>query len=240
MRILKKLRKKLHSNKGFTLVEMLAALLVVVMMSLMMSVGASVGARVQREATFVAESDILASTINTAVQDVLRYAEIEPYTEKDVTALEGLPKQIATLENALITQNELTMDGGTCFITNNDYGIVSGVLLMEPYNVGTTAEPKYVDRLAMKFQEYTKEGDTRKLVEYDNLKPHFLVSHGVYTTLIIKDFDVAFDDGVFTLTYTISEPSGTKPMTKDVEVSFRPANAEATTSTVSVPETSTP
>lgn len=254
MRFFKIARKKLKSKGGFTLIELLVALAIVVMLSLMISVGTSVGARVQRESTFVAESDILASTINTALQDVLRYAEIEPCL--DDTTIEAMPddtqKFLERNKSALAGATLLKVNDGSekCVITNNNYGITSGALVL--------ANHDGKNRLAIKFQEYEKgSGGRRDPIPYDGdddnngLKPHYLVSHGVYTTLIIKDFKIEYTGavekdgiyvgGVFTVSYTISEP-GSNPMKKNVEVSFRPANGDApttaaTTTTPTVPTT---
>ena len=240
MRFFKIARKKLTSKSGFTLVEMLVSLAIVVMMSLMISVGTSVGAKVQRESTFVAESDILASTINTAVQDVLRFSEIEAYSPKtddelEAMGLTGTAKSLESTKSALVGDNLLTIDdiANSCLITNDDYGITSGALIMD-----NSHDSK--DRLAMRFQEYEKavSGGGRTPIEYSKLKPHFLVSHGVYTTLIVEDFEIdyagatledgVYKGGVFTMKYTIKEP-GSKPLTKKVETSFRLANDEAPT-----------
>lgn len=246
MRFFKIALKKLKSKGGFTLVEMLVALAIVVMLSLMISVGTSIGAKVQREATFVAESDILASTINTALQDVLRFAEIEPYTAKsgdeiNAMGLTGTPKILEENKNGLVGDSLLKINGTShaCLITNNNYGITNGSLVLEEYAVDPGDATKNKERLAIKFQEYEKgSGGSRDPIEYANLEPHYLVSHGVYTTLIIKDFEIDYTGavekdgiyvgGVFTVSYTISEP-GSKPLKKDVEISFRPANGDAPT-----------
>lgn len=212
MRILKDMRKKLKSKRGFTLVEMLAALLVVVMMSLMMSVGASVGAQVQREATFVAESDILASTLNTAVGDMLRYSVIKPVDDVDTT-------------NAMTTEDESGVKK-SCLFDNDSYGIVGGKILLNSY---TDSKGRVADRVAVFYQKTELIEDPVTHVKEPSApvdKTHYLVSHGIYTTLIVKNFKVEYNatNATFHLTYTIKESDRDTALTKKVDTYFRAAN----------------
>ncbi len=68
--------KRPRFKRGFTIVEMLAALLIVALLGAMIATGISVGAKVYRESVFLSESAILKSTINTTFSDVLRYATV--------------------------------------------------------------------------------------------------------------------------------------------------------------------
>lgn len=215
--ILKNMHKKLKSNKGFTLVEMLVALAIVVMMSLMMSVGASVGARVQREATFVAESDILASTLNTAVGDMLRYSTI--YTTDDVDASNN---------NALFQ----TMEDTTkkyCLFDNDGYGISGGKLILSPY---TDTNGRTAQRVAVFYEKQEKIiNPTTHSVDGVTKTPttHYLVSHGIYTTLLVENFTVEYKEAnsTFCVKYTIKESSSEKALKKEVKTYFRSANETA-------------
>lgn len=69
--------KKLHKNKGFTLVETLAALIILVMLTLVVNTGVQVAVKTYRTLTFASESDLLSSTIYTSLSDVLRFAKWE-------------------------------------------------------------------------------------------------------------------------------------------------------------------
>ena len=66
--------KKIQAKRGFTLIETLAALLITVMLSLIVATGISSAANAYRRAVFVSESEVLSSTINTALADLLRFA----------------------------------------------------------------------------------------------------------------------------------------------------------------------
>ena len=67
---------KLRCKRGFTVVELLAALLIVVLLGMVIAAGISVGTQVYRDSIFLSESDILKSTINITLSDVLRYATV--------------------------------------------------------------------------------------------------------------------------------------------------------------------
>ena len=219
MRVLKAMGKKLKSNRGFTLVEMLTALAIVVMMSLMMSVGASVGTAVQRESTFVAESDVLASTVNTALGDVLRYAKVR---EVAPAGGEGAP----TNEQIEAEKTLLTDSTGTkkLLIDTDGYGISGGAICLDTYKgKGRLAVSQYVTQ--------SEDGDVSKAVTEEKIA--YLVSHGIYTNLVImKDathpFTLKYEvDGTkkyFYVHYWIAEANASEPMTKEVESYFRVAN----------------
>ena len=222
MRVLKTMGKKLKSNRGFTLVEMLVALAIVVMLSLMMSYGVSVGAAVQRESTFVAESDVLASTINTALGDVLRYASVrevapaEDEASADYEQLEVM-KTLLTMEKA---------DGSVvkCLIDTDGYGIGGGAIILNTYEgEKRVAVSQYVTQ--------SPTGDVADTVTTE--KVYYLVSHGLYTNLeIMTDVDHKFElqyvvDGTnkyFHAHYWIAEKNPSKPLKKEVNAYFRVAN----------------
>ncbi len=63
-----------NNNKGFTLVETLAAVTVLLLMTAGLAIGVSAAAKTYRQMTFTNNSETLRDTINTAFSDVLRYA----------------------------------------------------------------------------------------------------------------------------------------------------------------------
>lgn len=95
--------KKLRKNKGFTLVETLAAMLIVVMISAVMVAGINSAITVYKKSTFLSESETLVSTLNTRLSDILRYAQ---YDSTDASAVvhftnysENIGKGTLTLYN---------------------------------------------------------------------------------------------------------------------------------------------
>ncbi len=219
MRVLKTMRKKLKSKRGFTLVELLAALMIVVMMSVMMSVGVSVGAQVQRESAFVAQSDLLASSINTALGDVLRYSEVFTVDASD--------DDYGTLVNKSVLYDEA---GNRCLISNPSYAIKGGAVVLDQYGTDTNNKRVAIDQFI-----YGSADDESGLSEDTGAQESvaYLVSHGVYTNLKIeKDNDDPFvtyiedTDGkkYFYVHYWIKEKNAGNPLTKEVETYYRVAN----------------
>lgn len=225
MRVLKRMGKKLKSNRGFTLVELLAALAIVVMMSLMMSVGVSVGASVQRESTFVAESDLLASTVNTALGDVLRYAKVrvvEPAAPggEEAASYEQLEAMKTLLKNE---------DGDQCLIDTDGYGIAGGAVVLDSYGGDATKKRLAISQYVTK----TVSDDPSNPSTTTEEKVYYLVSHGIYTNLEIQNsgdhkFELTYiEDGAkkyFHIHYWIAEKRAANPLTKEVEAYFRVAN----------------
>lgn len=66
---------KLRKKCGMTLMEMLASLLVLTLLVTAMGTGMDSAGRIYREAAFASDSAALATIVNTALGDVLRYAE---------------------------------------------------------------------------------------------------------------------------------------------------------------------
>lgn len=219
MRVFKTMRKKLKSKRGFTLVELLASLMIVVMMSLMMSVGVSVGASVQRESAFVAQSDMLSSTINTALSDVLRYATVETILSSD--------EDYGELVNKSILFDE---EGNRRLISNTSYGISNGAVVLNQY--GDDVKNKRVAIWQYVYGTLSEDGEeAEETGAQDQIS--YLVSHGMYTNLMIeKDADDPFityimdDSGkeYYYVHYWVKEKNAAKPLTKEVETYFRIAN----------------
>ena len=69
-----KIKRKLKSSKGFSLLETLVALIIVLLVASCVTIGISASNRVYKRSLFVSESDLIASTIDIALSDVLRYA----------------------------------------------------------------------------------------------------------------------------------------------------------------------
>lgn len=66
--------KKIHNDKGFTLVEMLAAALLLVLLCLMLSTGLNMALKSYRTMRAESETQVLLSTLTDALADDLRFA----------------------------------------------------------------------------------------------------------------------------------------------------------------------
>lgn len=66
--------KKLTKKKGFTLTEMLVALLIMILLTGVIMIGIQAGSEIYRNSLFESESETMASTVNMALSDILRYA----------------------------------------------------------------------------------------------------------------------------------------------------------------------
>lgn len=97
--------KKLKSKAGMSLMEVMVALLIMVLLVVGMGTGMDAGMRVYGDATFEANGATLAGYLNTALTDVLRYAQ-----DIQSPAASGDPCTFTNLElglrNAYIEPNE--------------------------------------------------------------------------------------------------------------------------------------
>ncbi len=66
--------KKVRSNKGFTLVEMLACTVTLLMVCLICTTGMNLALKSYEQSIFESDSQMLESTLNLYVGDMLRYA----------------------------------------------------------------------------------------------------------------------------------------------------------------------
>lgn len=96
--------KKLRKSNGFTLIEMLVATLVLVLIAGAITVGMRTTSSVFWKHDFAASSDTLASTVNDALSDVLRYAEY------DGVSGDG---------TALFSNDEYNVSGGTFMLSQD-------------------------------------------------------------------------------------------------------------------------
>ena len=83
--------KKLRAQKGCSLMEMVVCVLLVGLMSLTVTTAVNLANKVYKSSVFESESEVLASTLNTALADIFHYAENEgtadPYLGTDTKKL---------------------------------------------------------------------------------------------------------------------------------------------------------
>lgn len=68
------MRKKLNSESGLTLVEMLCAVVILILLGLLLNTGLEMAVRSYRSLTALSEAELLLSTAVNAIADDLRYA----------------------------------------------------------------------------------------------------------------------------------------------------------------------
>ena len=100
--------KNQRKSSGFTLVETLVSLVILVMLISVVSVGVDTAMRAYQSITFASESDLLSSTIQSALSDILRFAVCE--------------------------EGEAGEDSGQLSITNESYGLSKGSLFLDNDN----------------------------------------------------------------------------------------------------------
>ena len=69
-----KMKRKVQSKKGFTLVEMVACILTLTIISGICTSGINLAIKCYQESVFESESQMLKSTIDLSINDILRYA----------------------------------------------------------------------------------------------------------------------------------------------------------------------
>lgn len=80
--------RKLKNKKGFTFVEMLVCVLTLLMVGAICATGTGISVKSYQQSRFESDSQMLASTLDMGIGDVLRYAsDIETDGNGNVTAL---------------------------------------------------------------------------------------------------------------------------------------------------------
>lgn len=186
--------KKLRSNAGFTLIEMLAALMILVFLVIGMGVSMDAGSRIYREATFESDSATMAGILNTNLGDILRYSQ-------DVRINDG------AMEDSEGTYH--SAEKVPFVFTNLEYGIQDAY-----FDIVTTADSDGV--LQMKSLKNTKSMDLVNTGAYPDLKiSDFEIA---YTSA-----SAALRGGYFTVSYTINS-NHNEELSRDVTSVIRLMN----------------
>ena len=82
--------KKLRSRGGLSLMELLVTIIILVLVLACITVGINMGINCYHKLMFESESQLLMSTLNTAIEDVLKTSENVVTDEGKVTALDNL------------------------------------------------------------------------------------------------------------------------------------------------------
>jgi len=102
-------------KKGFSLVEMLAVLLIMAMLAVMVSTSVSAAVTAYQKNIFVSESEVLSSTINTAMSDILCYAKYVSQTTDDKVVFINAAYHIVDGGHFFLDD-----DGRVCYLLNEN------------------------------------------------------------------------------------------------------------------------
>ena len=147
--------KKMKSQKGFTLIEMLACVITLLLIAGIVSVGMDLAMKSYNESLYESDSQMLESTLNLYICDILRHAIVDE--ENDLQAIAGEEEKLVTgftnvayqIYGGNIKVLEKDDEGGGAFMvyeTKNN----TGVML-----VGTNvyANTLYVSDFTLKYNE---------------------------------------------------------------------------------------
>lgn len=101
-----------RKKQGFTLTETLAAVLILILLTGVIALGTSAASRMYSGLVFASESDLLSSTLNTALGDVLHYATDVEIEEELVSAF--------TNKNYGVVRGHLLCTGGKLYLNTAD------------------------------------------------------------------------------------------------------------------------
>lgn len=90
------MRKKLKNQKGFTLIEMMACIVTMLLLSGICSTGINFALECYKQSVFESESQMLKSTLDLTINDILRYAtDVKTGEANKVTGFTNTMYQIA-------------------------------------------------------------------------------------------------------------------------------------------------
>lgn len=170
---------RLHNKRGFTLVETLAAIIILVLLSGVVGVGVQTALKSYNTLTFASESDILSSTLYTALSDILRFSQWVPPEDEDSAS-----------------------DDTVHFTSSKKHGIVNGSLLVLQGKIAV--DPENSANGGTNSEGGGAAGNPDESESY-----YYLINAGAYSNLRISDFKLEYKDGVFSGYYIIENKGGT-------------------------------
>lgn len=147
--------KKIKSNKGFTFVEMLACIITLLLIAGIVSTGMDLALKSYNESMYESDSQMLESTLNLYICDILRHAtvdeandlqEIAGEEEKLVTGFTNVAYQIYGGNIKVLEKDD---EGGGAFMvyeTKNN----AGVMLV---GANVYANTLYISDFTLKYNE---------------------------------------------------------------------------------------
>ena len=172
-----------RKKSGFTMVEMLASLLILALMAAGMSGGMSAALNVYQDSVFESDSTSMAATVNTALEDLLRYSErmklAKDQPGEHFRTFSGLTLPADDepgAVNFVFTNLEYALVDAYFFTPTNDQGEPSGVIQLK--TLGDDTPRDLVNKGAYPNLEISNLN-----VKYDTDNQVYLISYKIYSTL---------------------------------------------------------
>lgn len=141
--------RKLKNKKGFTMIEMLACVVTLLLICMIITTGSNLAIKSMNESLFESESQMLESTLNVCIGDILRHAS-------DITVENG--KVVFTNDAYYIDDGSFGIDTSSSGITDAGYlfctskldGTSKGLLVA---NRGIYTNSMYVKDFQLSYDE---------------------------------------------------------------------------------------
>lgn len=157
--------KKIKNNKGFTFVEMLVCVITLFMIGLICSVGVSMASRSYQESVFESDSQMLESTLNLYISDILRFAtDVESDASGNVMELTNTSYHI---KGGNLKVSERSENQGGYFLLLRNETDVEGTLLISEASYGKSL---YIEGFELMYDESTGVFSGKYTIKSDTIE----------------------------------------------------------------------
>ena len=192
------LRKRLKSQAGFSMSEMLAATAILVVLGSVVVTALPTAAQVVKRATYTSNADVLASSVNTALSDMLRYASLYVDEEGNVLTDAATASPLFKPASSYVDANGRSVEMGYL-------ALVEGRVRIVPIVGGVDQAPTPVPRSTGIYTDFS----------VDEFHVDFVPDASATATSMV---------GVYEGTYTLVSNDGT--FAKQVTFTCRPLTTE--------------
>lgn len=142
--------KKLKSNKGFTFIEMLACVVTMLLIAMICSVGLDMASKSYRESVFESNCQMLESTVDMQVGDILRFAtSVQTDGDGNVTAFTNKTYRI---DKGRIEVPARSGDTGGYFLVYLETDAENGYMIL---NQSAYADSMYIENFTLTYDDST-------------------------------------------------------------------------------------
>lgn len=142
--------KKLKNNKGFTFIEMLACVVTMLLISMICSVGLDMASKSYRESVFESNCQMLESTVDLQVGDILRFAtSVQTDASGNVTTFTNKTYRI---EKGKLEVSPRSGDTGGYFMVYLKDSDTTGYMVL---NESAYADSMYIENFTLTYDEST-------------------------------------------------------------------------------------